>query len=208
MENFLDRVWEYIAAGFNAVGNSLFNLIEPFHFLGPAVLITLLALCTVALTKVLKPYIMTKRYRELESQFQHWYRLREEAMKIKDREVGKRMARNIDQAELNRAYYDYFFEGFMLGLARKVMPIFFMFGFVNEFYKPEKMEAYFGREYVLAIPKIGNESLLAGPVFWYVLSILGSYILWFAVSRFVKRSRSQKSGKGQLVSVTAGETAC
>ncbi len=198
MENFLDRAWEYIAAVFIGLGNMLFDLIAPLHFLGPVVIITLLALSTVALTKILKPYIMTRRYRELEDQFQYWYHLRAEAMKIEDETVGKRMARNIDQAELNRAYYDYFFEGFMLGLAGKVIPIFFVFGFVNEFYKPEQMRAHFGREYVLAIPTTGSEPLLAGPVFWYVLSVLGSYILWFAVSRIVKSIRLKEAWLDQV----------
>ena len=39
--------------------------------------------------------------------------LRQEAMACEDREKGKALARNIDQAQLNKAYYDYFFEGFV-----------------------------------------------------------------------------------------------
>lgn len=208
METFLDRAWEYIAAGFVWLGNMLFGLIAPLHFLGPAAVISLLALSTVILTKILQPYIMTRRYRELERQFHYWYQLRAETMKIEDETVGRRMARNIDQAELNRVYYDYFFEGLMLGLAGKVIPIFFMFGFVNEFYKPEQMRLYFGREYVVAIPTTGSEPLLSGPVFWYVLSILVCYVLWFAVSRIVAmiRSSARAEQKKEIAATAAKET--
>ncbi len=208
METFLDRAWEYIAAGFVWLGNMLFDLIAPLHFLGPVVVISLLALSTVILTKILQPYIMTRRYKELERQFHYWYQLRAETMKIEDQTVGRRMARNIDQAELNRVYYDYFFEGLMLGLAGKVIPIFFMFGFVNEFYKPEQMRLYFGREYVVAIPTTGSEPLLAGPVFWYVLSILVSYVLWSVVSRIVAmiRSSAKTEQKKEIAATAAKET--
>lgn len=188
MDTFLDILWEHIATGLQILGNSFFALLEPLHILGPALLIGLLAFGTVALTKMLKPWIITKRYKELEKNFQHWLKIREEALKCDDTEKGKRMARNIDKAELNKAYYDYFFEGFMLGLARKVMPIFFMFGFINEFYRPERMIEYFGREYVLQIPTTGSEPLLAGAIFWYVASLFCSYLLWFAIGRIMKKT--------------------
>ncbi|NOR11370.1 MAG: hypothetical protein GQ541_07755, partial [Desulfovibrionaceae bacterium] len=117
MDATLDTLWEYLAAGFQFLGESLFAILQHIHFLGPLVLITFLALCTVGITKLLNRIIVTKRYIELEKKFNYWVKVRDEAMNCEDREKGKRMARNIDQAELNRAYYDYFFEGLLLGLA-------------------------------------------------------------------------------------------
>lgn len=186
MDAFLDKAWEYIAAGLSFLGESFYALLQNFHFLGPAVLITLMAFCTVAVTKFLGKHIITSRYLELEKEYQHWFQLRQEAMTCEDRDKGRRMARNIDQAELNRAYYDYFFEGFLLNIVRRILPIFFMFGFINEFYRPENMTAVFGREYVMQLPTTSGEPLLAGAVFWYILSLLAGYLFW-AIARRVFR---------------------
>lgn len=186
MDAFLDRAWEYIATGIAFIGESLYALLQNFHFLGPALLITLLAFCTVAVTKLLGKYIITRRYLELEKEYQHWFQLRQEAMACEDKEKGRRMARNIDQAQLNRAYYDYFFEGFLLNIVRRIIPIFFMFGFINEFYRAENMTAVFGREYVMQLPTTSGEPMLVGAVFWYILSLLACYLGW-AIARRVLR---------------------
>ena len=186
MESFLDALWEYIAAAIQFCGQSLYGFLENLHFLGPAVLIGLLAFATVIVTKFLNRWIVTKRYLELEKDFHYWVEIRQEAMKCEDTEKGKRMARNIDQATLNRAYYDYFFEGLLLGIARKILPIFFMFAFINEFYRPTKMLQVFGREYVLQLPSTTGEPLLVGAVFWYFICLLGGYLLWSLGARFLR----------------------
>ena len=191
MDAVLDTLWEYLAAGFQFLGESLFSLLQHIHFLGPLVLITFLALCTVAITKVLNRYIITKRFIKLEKTFNYWVQVRDEAMKCDDREKGKRMARNIDQAELNRAYYDYFFEGLLLGLARRIIPIFFMFAFINEFYRPESMLEIFGRQYVLQIPSSSGEPVLVGTVFCYFISLLIGYLLWFVVGKLFSRFKTE-----------------
>lgn len=193
METFMDTLWEHIAAAFLNCGHSLFSLLQNLHFLGPAVVIGVLALATVGLTKALNRLIITRRYRELEQDFQHWKSLREEAMQWEDGEKGRRMARNIDQAGLNRAYYDYFFEGLLLGIARKVIPIFFMFAFINEFYRPDAMAQMFGREYVLQIPANGTDPLLIGAVFWFFLCLLGGYLAWSVTAGWLRRRRKRLS---------------
>ncbi len=186
MESFLDTLWEYIAASIQFCGQSLYGFLENFHILGPAILIAVLAIATVAVTKLLSRWIVTKRYLELEKEFHYWVEIRQEAMKCEDREKGKRMARNIDQAKLNRAYYDYFFEGLLLGIARKILPIFFMFAFINEFYRPSQMLQIFGREYVLQMPSTNGEPLLVGAVFWYFICLLCGYLLWFIGARLLR----------------------
>lgn len=195
MDAVLDTLWEYLAAGFQFLGESIFSVLQHIHFLGPFVLITFLALTTVAITKVLNRIIITKRYIKLEKKFNYWVQIRDEATKCDDREKGKRMARNIDQAELNRAYYDYFFEGLLLGLARRIIPIFFMFAFINEFYRPESMLEIFGRQYVLQIPSSSGEPVLVGTVFCYFFSLLTGYLLWFIVGILFRRFKAEPLAK-------------
>ncbi len=191
MDAVLDTIWVNLAAGFNTLGETLFSILQNLHFLGPIILISLLALSTVLVTKLLNRLIITKRYIELEKIYQKWFQLRQEAMNCGDREKGKRMARNIDKAELNKAYYDYFFEGLLLGIARKVIPIFFIFAFINEFYRPENMLVIFGREYVVKMVSSSGEPVLIGAVFWYFLSLLTGYLLWFLISKFLRNSKTE-----------------
>ncbi len=153
MDAFMDTLWFNIL-GIVQYGASLLDrLLTPLHIFGPVFILTLLALITVLITKVLNRVIVTKRYTELEKQFQHWYKVREEAMKGEDYEKAKRLARNIDQAKLNRVYYDYFLEGFLLGLMRNVLPIMLMVVYINEYYRTERLLDIFGRGYVLQLPE-------------------------------------------------------
>jgi hypothetical protein len=190
MDAILDTIWEYLAAGFLFLGETVFSLLEHLHFLGPLTIIALLALCTICITKVLNRVIVTKRFIKLEKNFNYWVSIREEAMKCEDREKGRRMARNIDQAELNRVYYDYFFEGLLLGLARRIIPIFFVFAFVNEFYRPERMLELFGHEYVIKFSRSSGDPVLVGTVFSFFISILLGYILWAVTARIVKKLKN------------------
>ncbi|MBM9604992.1 hypothetical protein [Desulfopila inferna] len=192
MEAFLDTLWEYLAAAMQFVGQTLFALLQNLHFLGPLVVISLLALCTVAITKLLNRLIITKRYIMLEKEYRQWFELRQEAMKWEDREKGRKLARNIDQAELNRAYYDYFFEGFLLGIARKILPIFFVFAFINEFYRPSRMIEIFGRDYILQAGTSNGEPILIGAVFWYFISLIGGYLLWSVAARLLRNFGCEK----------------
>ncbi len=187
MDAVLDTLWEYLASGFLYIGDTFFTFLQNLHFAGPLLLISLLSLCTVMITKTLNRWIITKRYVELEKQFHYWAKLREEAMSCEDKEKGKRMARNIDQAELNRAYYDYFFEGLLLGIARKIIPIFFMFAFINEYYRPEKMFEMFGKEHVLQMISTSGQPVLIGSVAWYFISLLSCYLLWYLASKLAPK---------------------
>lgn len=208
MDAVLDTIWEYLAAGFAFLADSFYAFLQNFHFLGPVVLIFLLALGTIGAIKVLTRLITTKRYAELEKTFNYWSALRDEAMRSEDYEKGKRMARNIDKAELNKAYYDYFFEGFMLGIARKIIPIFFMFAFINEYYRTENLTPLFGRDFVLKLQTTGGEPILVGAVFWYIISLFLGFLVWFAAGKIIQ---GRKPGKTQAVTPlqqTVEKTGC
>lgn len=208
MDAVLDTAWEYLAAGFTFLADSFYGGLQHLHFLGPVILIFLLALATIGVIKILTKLITTKRYSELEETFNYWSALRDEAMQGEDREKAKRMARNIDKAELNKAYYDYFFEGFMLGIARKIIPIFFMFAFINEYYRTENLTGLFGHPYVMTLPSSSGEPILIGAVFWYVISLLLAFILWFAIGRIVRNLKSTKPVKISHVHQSVEETSC
>ena len=208
MEALLDTIWEYMAAGFIYLADALYAGLQNLHFLGPVVLIFLLAIATIGAIKFLTKLITTKRYTELEKTFNYWSALRDEAMRCEDREKGKRMARNIDKAELNKAYYDYFFEGFMLGIARKIIPIFFMFAFINEYYRTEKLTALFGQAFVLKLPSTSGEPILVGAVFWFLISLFLGFLLWFGIAKIIRSLKSRETESISSLHPPIEETSC
>ncbi len=186
----MDTLWFQIMAMVQ-YGASLFDkLLSPLHIFGPLFILALLALITVVITKLLNRIIVTKRYAELEKDFQHWYKIREEAMKGEDYEKAKRLARNIDQAKLNRVYYDYFLEGFLLGLMRNVLPIMLMVMYINEYYRAEELSRLFGKDYLLSFSRAGGEPMLVGAVFYYLVALLITYLVWFVTKKFIFKKES------------------
>ena len=183
MDSLLDTIWEKIAAGSIAVADGFDALLAPFHFLGPAMIIFLLALLTVLITKSLNRIIITKRYVRLEKKYKHWYDLRQTALICEDREKGKALAKNIDQAELNRAYYDYFFEGLLLGFARKIIPILLIVAYINEYFQPERLIERFGQSYIFKFGSSSGEPVVIGSIVWYLLSLLIVYLVWYIVNK-------------------------
>lgn len=195
MDELLDRIWfrivDMVAAGV-VVLDALF---APLNALGPAPAVSVIALASVALTKLLGRIIPeTRRYKELKQKFLQLVALRREAMKSEDREKGERLARNIDQAELNQVYYNYFFEGFLRGILTRYIPLFSMLAYVNEAYRPERLTALFGKGYLFKFSG-GGEPVLIGGVLWFVVSVLLVYTGWFVCEKVIcKRSLPGPSG--------------
>lgn len=170
MEEFLDIAWEYIYALILKGTVALDNLLGYVHFLGPIFVILLLAVVTVLVTKFLKKHIRTKRLSNLEKDFQHWLEVREEAMKCEDREKGRTLARNIDKAHLNRAYYDYFLEGLLLGFITFYLPVVCMATYINEAYRADRLLELFGQNYILRFSS--TEPVIIGALFWFICCVL------------------------------------
>lgn len=190
MDAFMDTLWDHILAMILHAAAALDWLLTPFHAFGPIFILALLAFITVLVTKLLNKCIITKRYIELEKEFQYWFKIREEAMQSDDYDKAKRLARNIDQSKLNRVYYDYFLEGFLLGLARNVLPIFIMVTYVNESFKAENLTRLFGKGYVFALPATNGKQLLIGSVFYYIMALLLTYLAWAVIKRLTKKKVS------------------
>lgn len=193
MDNMLDILWLKIVAGVQQ-GKSLFDLLlGPLNLLGPAIAIMVIATGTVMLTLFLTKNFKTRRYQKLREEFLHCFNLRQEALKCKDREKAKGLARNIDQARLNKVYYDYFFEGFLISIATKYLPILTVLAYVNEAYRPENLMILFGREYILKLGRDGADPILIGGVLWFVLSLFLVYLILFAAKgafhRFMPRGK-------------------
>ncbi len=190
MDEHMDTLWIFIMSVSQRTGDLLTQVLSPLHVFGPVFVLIFLAVCSVIITKVLNRIIITRRYIELEKNFNHWFMIRQEAMKEPDSVKAKRLARNIDQAKLNRAYYDYFLEGFLLGLIRNVLPIMLMVTYINEYYRAEELNRLFGKACIFSFT-ISGQSIPVGAVFFYLSALLFIYLAWFVCGRiFIHKTRN------------------
>ena len=185
----MDSLWQMIVEGVHLLIRFFDFLFGPFNSLGPGAAIFAIAFVSVVTAKCLTRICKTKRYLELKKEFQYWYNLRQEALQCKDPEKAKALAKNIDQAELNRVYYDYFFEGLMIGLVARVLPILTFMGYVNETYKQENLRRLFGRDFIFRLKGLAGEAIPVGAVFWFVISILIIYSGWAITAKIYSRHR-------------------
>ena len=188
MEEYFDIAWEYIYVLIQKSAATLDYLLNYLHFLGPIPGIFLLAVITVAVTKILKKYIKTKRLVTLKEDFQHWLGVREEAMRCEDREKGKALAKNIDKAKLNKAYYDYFLEGLLLGFITFYLPVISMAAYINEAYRSERLLELFGSGDDVHIGV--SEPVLFGGLFCFIISVLFIICSLFIIKWIKKRNRT------------------
>jgi len=190
MDEWMDRVWDAIVAFVVRIALMLDQILAPLNDrLGPALVILLLVVLLVALTKFLGNVYHTKRYVELKKNYEHWYTLRQEAMACEDREKAKALARNIDQAQLNKAYYDYFFEGFLKSIATAILPILFFAAYVNHAYEPEKLLEQIGRKTIFSFSRTNGEPIAVSAFFWFVICLILVHLTWFVVAAVVKKRR-------------------
>ena len=183
MEDALDTLWFKIVSLVHYIKTFLDVIFAPLNSLGPAFAIFIIALITVLIAKFLTKHFKTKRYKQLQKEFVYYYNLRQEALKCEDREKGKLLAKNIDQAELNKVYYNYFLEGFLSGLLTKYLPIFSFLAYVNEAYKASNLLKLFEREYMFKFRSYNGEYVIVGGVFWFVVSIVIIYLAWFIIGK-------------------------
>ena len=192
MEDVFDIVWLKILILIHTFIKGLDFIFAPLNPLGPAVMILVIVLLTIASTKFLSKIYKTKRYLKLQKEFQYWYNLRNEALTCKDPDKGKALAKNIDQAQLNKVYYDYFFEGLLNSIPTKYLPILIMIAYVNEAFKSEKLLKIFGKEYIFKFVNIDGNVIKIGAVFWFVLSMLLVYLVWFVFEKLYFKFKKTK----------------
>ncbi len=187
MDNFLDSVWEVILAFLNKAVVFFDALFSPLEILGPGFVIFFLAFLIVCITRIIARFYVTRRYVTLKKEFEHWQGIREEAMKHPDREKGKRLARNIDKAELNKVYYDYFFEGLMKNFITRVLPILFMAAYVTTVYTPQTLLERFGNKWVFSFSIGSSSQINMSSLFWFVICLIVSFILFTVLKKVFKK---------------------
>jgi uncharacterized membrane protein (DUF106 family) len=187
MEAFLDIVWHNIVVAVQYAKNFLDVVVSPLNTLGPAFAISTIALITVVITKILSKRFKTRRYKELRKQFEYWLGVRQEAQKCEDPDKAKLLAKNIDQAKLNKLYYDYFFEGLLNNLASIYLPIFILLAYINEAYRASNLSKLFGRDYIFKFGGDPGQPISIGAVFWFVLSLFLIYLGWYIVKKIYAR---------------------
>jgi uncharacterized membrane protein (DUF106 family) len=187
MEEFLDMLWLKIVVGVQFCKHILDVIFGPLNALGPAVAIAIIALITVIITKILSKRFKTRRYKELRKQFEYWLGIRQEAQKCKDPDKARLLTKNIDQAKLNKLYYDYFFEGLLNNLATTYLPIFTLLAYINEAYRSTNLAKLFERDYIFKFGGDPGQPVLIGAVFWFVLSLFLIYLAWYIVQKIYAR---------------------
>lgn len=192
MDAYMDKTWEYIELVIYRIVFQVDQGISFFEFMGAPLVIFLMALGVVFLTRFLSKHCITKRYRALKTNFEHWQSVRQEALNHPDPEKGKRLARNIDQAELNKAYYDYFFEGMLKNIVSNVLPVLLTAAYIIKIYTPEALMQRFGYAYVFNV-SFGATRIEVSSLFWYVISILAGFLLYGGI-----KALTRKKNKTQL----------
>jgi len=187
MDDFLDSVWEPIEAFLSSSVVFIDALFSPLEILGPGFVIFVLAFLVVIFTRILARSYVTKRYVKLEKEFQHWKGVREEAMKHPDREKGKGLAKNIDQAQLNRAYYDYFFEGLLKHFVVNVLPILLMVSYVTKVYTPDALLERFGEKWVFSFSFGSSSQVNVSSMLWFVICLVLSFMLFVVLKKVLKK---------------------
>lgn len=179
MEQFMHTAWLQIEALINHGRHLLDMVFGLLNFAGPAAAIFAVAFCAVLVTKFLGRTVKTKRYAQLRREFEYWRGIRREAARAEDPQKAKLLARNIDQAKLNKAYYDYFFEGLLLRLVTGLLPVLIFLAYVNEAYRPGRLLVLFGREYVFRLSWFGGREILVGAGFWFIMALVLIHLGWF-----------------------------
>ena len=190
MDNVMDRLWEFIEIFLNTLVLMVDRAISPLEILGPAWVIFFLTICVVGFTRIMARFYSTKRYADLEKEFHHWHGVREKASSYHDREKGKALAKNIDQAKLNKVYYDYFFEGLLKNLITNVLPIALMMAYLSISYTQGKLLEKFGEKWIFIVDFGSDSPLYVGTLFWYIICLVGCFILFVAGKTLYKKGKT------------------
>ena len=193
MDEVFDIVWVKIIAVMQGAVHVMDRLVAPLNTLGPGVVIFILVFVTVCLTKLFKNFYTTKRYEALKKEFHHWAEIRKQALESEDPQKGKALAKNIDQAKLNKVYYDYFFEGLLNNILTTVLPMLLMAAYVNDAYKTENLVQLFGRSYIFKMYAFGGDPIPVGALAWFVLSLLLVHLIWAVIKRQYKSKTKKKA---------------
>jgi len=206
----MDTLWLMLLDIIQWIRMGLDFVFGPLEAMGPTVAVTGMALATMLVAKTLTENFKTRRYRRLKSEFDYWYRIREEIMRSReeDPEKAKGLAKDLDQGKLNELYYNYFIEGLLNNLLTLYIPVFSMLTYVNNAYDPAGLRERFGQGYLFAVT-LGERSYEMGSIFWFLLVLISSYILWVVARgrlRALRNGSSPDIRKDAQVPAQTGQT--
>ncbi len=187
MDGLLDTAWELSYQFLTCSVTFMDRIISQLEFLGPVFVIFILAFLVVCVTKIFKRLYVTKRLVTLKKDFDHWKSVRMEALKHPDENKGKALAKNIDQAKLNKAYYDYFFEGMLKHFATNLIPILLMVSYVTTIYTPETLAIRFNEKWVLSFSLGSAFQINVSSLLWFIISIILSYTIFIVYKMVFKK---------------------
>ncbi len=193
IDAYMDKAWEHIELAVQSLATGTDLLLLPLRPLGPVAIVALLALVAVASTKILGRIFNTRRHQELRQEFQHWYDLRQQALTCDDPEKGKLLAKNIDQARLNRVYYDYFFEGLLKSMVTRFLPLMIILAYVNHAFQATRLMADFGRRYLFQWQWLVTDPVDITAPFWYVSLVIAIYVVWALSAKFIRHKQPVRS---------------
>lgn len=192
----MDTLWLIVLTGIKHIQAGLNLVFSQLHIFGPMVTISCIAVISVIFSKFLTKKFKTKRYKELEKDFYYWYNIKQEVLKLKatDPDKAKQLGRNIDTGKLNKAYYDYFFEGLLNNLLTMYIPLFSMMGYVNYTYSPESLKSLFGQNYLFSLTWFNGQSYQIGAAFWFAICVMFTYLGWLAISKVYHKMTKKEDG--------------
>lgn len=200
----MDTLWLYILEIIEYIRMGLDFVFRPLEVLGPTVTVTGMALATMLVAKTLTENFKTKRFKRLQREFDYWYSVRQNAMQHKDDdpEKAKGLAKDLDKGKLNELYYNYFIEGLLNNLLTLYLPVLAMLTYVNNMYDPAGLRERFGQGYLFAVT-LGEHTYKMGSIFWFLLILISSYILWVLLRRKFSSTRSMSADSSQSSNASA-----
>ena len=183
----MDTLWMIVFSAIQYIQAALYAVTSPLHVFGPTATIAAIAVFTAVAARGLTVKFKTRRYRTLKREFEYWFAIKQEATRLKDVdfETAKQMGKTIDSGQLNKAYYDFFFEGLLNNLLTLYMPVFSLLVYVNYTYRPEVLERLFGQAYLFELAWFNGQQYQIGAVFWFVACVFVTYLTAVIVSGVV-----------------------
>lgn len=190
----MDTLWMIIFSAIQHIQAAIYAVTSPLHVFGPAVTVAAIAVVTAVAARGLTVKFKTRRYQMLKQEFEYWFAVKQEAARVKDAdpETAKQLGKTIDSGQLNKAYYDFFFEGLLNNLLTLYMPVFSMLVYVNYTYRPALLEQFFGRAYLFELTWVNGRQYEIGAVFWFVLCVFVTYLAAVTLCSVLNRNRQTR----------------
>lgn len=186
-----DNLWFKIAPLFLWISESLGAIFYPFMLLGPIAGIACIAGVTLSITKILSILYKPHAIEELQKEFKSLEEMRKEAAQI----GAKQVCKGCDD-EMDKIYFEQMRLSIVRGSAVHSIPILAMLCWVWSYFSPDRLQAVYGKPYIIKLPfKIGIYDYI-GPAFWFVISIICAWGIYAAIRK--KRQIGEKRFPGNL----------